>query len=95
MIEIQGLVRRYGDVEAVSGLTLAIPGGQGSGRIGGWCVRRGRLRRSRLPIFGLVLLRANVKPIDLVKERGALHPAQTTCGIGLIACVGPECFQNS
>jgi ABC-2 type transport system ATP-binding protein len=34
MIEIQGLVRRYGEVEAVSGLTLAIPGGQVFGLLG-------------------------------------------------------------
>ena len=34
MIEIQGLVRRFGDVEAVSGLTLAIPGGQVFGLLG-------------------------------------------------------------
>jgi ABC-2 type transport system ATP-binding protein len=34
MIEIQGLVRRYGDVEAVSGLTLTVPGGQVFGLLG-------------------------------------------------------------
>ena len=34
MVEIQGLVRRYGDVEAVSGLTLTIPDGQVLGLLG-------------------------------------------------------------
>ena len=34
MIEIQGVVGRFGDVEAVSGLTLAIPGGQVFGLLG-------------------------------------------------------------
>jgi ABC-2 type transport system ATP-binding protein len=34
MIEIQGLVRRYGEVEAVSGLSLSIPAGQVFGLLG-------------------------------------------------------------
>jgi ABC-2 type transport system ATP-binding protein len=34
MIEIQDLVRRYGDFEAVSGLSLSIPGGQVFGLLG-------------------------------------------------------------
>jgi ABC-2 type transport system ATP-binding protein len=34
MIEIQGLVRRYGDFPAVSGLSLSIPGGQVFGLLG-------------------------------------------------------------
>ena len=34
MIEIQRLVRRYGDVEAVRGLSLAIPGGKVFGLLG-------------------------------------------------------------
>ena len=34
MIEIQDLVRRYGDVEAVSGLTLTVPDGQIFGLLG-------------------------------------------------------------
>lgn len=34
MIEIQGLVRRYGDVEAASGISLCIPDGQVFGLLG-------------------------------------------------------------